>query len=226
MKYCPRCKVFIDGSRQRCPLCETKLTEKEGFSKIWSEGDFFPKVPDNSGIYNLCIKIFLLITVVAIVSSVADNYFFHHRGWWSFFVAAALACIWASAGIAIRKRKNILKNVLWQMIAISLICMIWDKLTGWRGWSVSFVLPITYMTAMLVLFILNKVMRLRAEDYMIYSMMGSLFGLIPLIFLIFGDLKYRVPSVLCVSASVVFLAVLIIFQGSYMVNELKRRSHW
>lgn len=226
MRYCPRCKVFVDGDRKRCPLCENKLIEKENPPEIKGEGDFLPKVPDNSGIYNLCIKIFLLITVIAIVASIAVNYFFRHRGWWSLFVAAALGCIWASAGIAIRKRKNILKNVLWQMIAISVICMVWDKMTGWRGWSVSFVLPITYMTAMLVLVILNKVMRLRAEDYMIYSLMGSLFGLIPLIFLIFGDLKYRVPSVLCVSASVVFVAVLAIFQGSHMVNELKRRSHW
>lgn len=226
MKYCPRCKVYVDGAKKRCPLCENKLTVKETPCGVREVGTVFPQVPDNSGIYNLCIKIFLLITVIAIVVSVAINYFFHHRGWWSLFVAAALACIWASAGIAIRKRKNILKNVLWQMILISLICILWDKLTGWRGWSVSFVLPITYMTAMLVLVVVNKVMRLWLEDYMIYSLMGCLFGLIPLIFLIFGDLKYRVPSVLCVSASVVFLAVLIIFQGSHMVNELKRRSHW
>lgn len=226
MRYCPRCKVFVDGERQRCPLCENTLVQKEDAPEIKGEGDFFPKVPDNSGIYNLCIKIFLLITVIVIVASVAINYFYHHRGWWSLFVAAALACIWASAGIGIRKRKNILKNILWQMIAISLICIVWDMMTGWRGWSVSFVLPITYMTAMLALFILNKVMRLRVEDYMIYSLMGSFFGLIPLIFLIFGNLKYRLPSVLCVSASIVFLAVLVIFQGGSMVNELKRRSHW
>lgn len=230
MKYCSKCGVYIENDTKRCPLCQNKLTEKEVSEALkhiaGEQQQVFPPVPDSTGIYNLCIKILLLISVIITVATVSVNYFFQGRGWWSLFVLAGLVCVWAAAGIAIRKRKNILKNVLWQMIVISLICVIWDKVTGWRGWSVDFVLPITYLTAMLILVIMNRVLKLQAEDYMIYGLLGSLFGLIPLIFLLLGQLKYRLPSVLCIGASIVFMAVLFIFQGGKMAAELKRRSHW
>lgn len=230
MKYCPKCGVYIEDDTARCPLCQNKLVKRKVPEKLQAitgtQGNIFPSVPDSTGVYNLCIKILLLISVIIGVAAVSVNYFFQERGWWSMFVLAGLVCVWAAAGIAIRKRKNILKNVLWQMIVISLICVIWDRVTGWRGWSVDFVLPITYLTAMLILVIMNRVLRLQAEDYMIYGLMGSIFGLIPLIFLLLGQLKYRLPSVLCIGASIVFMAVLFIFQGGKMAAELKRRSHW
>lgn len=230
MKYCMKCKVYVGGKNGWCPLCQNRLAEKEAAgADIYPgcvPGRIFPKIPDTAGIYSLCIRILLLLSVIAAVISVAVNYFIRSAGWWSLLVVAALVCLWLLAGMTIRKRKNILKNILWQMVMLSVICVIWDAMTKWRGWSVDFVLPILYSSAMIVLFVIQKVLRLKAEDYLVYGLMGGIFGLLPLIFLLTGLISHALPSVLCIAISVLFLAVLFIFQGGQMISELRRRSHW
>lgn len=39
------------------------------------------------------------------------------------------------------KRYNLLKNAMWQLIIVTVGCIIWDWLTRWHGWSIDFVLP-------------------------------------------------------------------------------------
>ena len=115
---------------------------------------------------------------------------------------------------------------MWQLAVVTTVCTVWDLLTGWHGWSVDFVLPIMYMAVMVTMFILNKVLRLQTQDYLIYGLMAGLFALIPLILMLTGLVGHALPSVLCLAVSVVFLAILFIFHGSAMVDELRRRSHW
>lgn len=220
MRYCGKCKVYIGGTGSRCPLCQNKLSGETATE------DVYPKIPDRGGVYNLAVKILLLLSVIAIVITVAVNYFFQSKGWWSLIVVGVLATVWFVAGTAIRKRKNILKNILWQVVIISAACVLWDKCTGWRGWSVDFVLPILYAVSMIAMFIMNKILRLRAEDYIVYGWMGSLFGLIPLFWLLTGSVRHRIPSVICIGESIIFIAILVIFQGSHVVSEIKKRSHW
>ena len=50
---------------------------------------------------------------------------------------------WLSLALAVRKRKNIPKGMLYQVALLSIICMIWDFATGWNGWSIDYV-PVSY----------------------------------------------------------------------------------
>ena len=228
MKYCTKCKVYVGDESDWCPLCQNRLKKADKSPEYESstKDGIFPKLTDPGEVYHLCIRILLMISVVVVVAAAVVNYFVRSKGAWSLIVLAAIVCGWIVAAITMRKRKSILKTILWQMVLISVICVLWDVGTHWRGWSVDFVLPILYMVVMVTIFILNKVLKLQAQDYLIYGLMAGLFALIPLIFLLTGCVRHTLPSVLCLAVSVLFLAVLFIFHGAQMIDELKRRSHW
>lgn len=219
MKYCDQCNVYIKGTKEKCPLCQRKLVGD-------SDEDVYPIIQGESQVYEKAVRILVLISIIVSVLSVAINYMMGRGMWWSLIVIGVLVIIWMMAAVAIRKRKNLLKNVLWQVVIITAVCIIWDKATGWYGWSTNFVLPTIYVAAMITLFVMNKVLKLQAEDYIIYGWMGALFGLLPLSFILTGNVQYRLPSVICICTGIVFLAVLIIFQGGQVISEFKRRSHW
>ena len=46
-----------------------------------------------------------------------------------------------SLSVAYTKRRNILKNEMWQLLLVTVLSIIWDHLTGWRGWSLDFIFP-------------------------------------------------------------------------------------
>ena len=52
--------------------------------------------------------------------------------------------LWLAGGLCglPAKRRNILKNETWQLLIITVLCILWDHFTGWRGWSLDFVFPI------------------------------------------------------------------------------------
>jgi hypothetical protein len=78
------------------------------------------------------------------------------------------------------------------------------------------------MTAM---FIANKVVKLKAGDYLLYLLIGAVMGLIPFLFLVFGWVIHQTPSMLSIFLSLVMIAAIVIFQGKEILLELQKRMH-
>lgn len=146
---------------------------------------------------------------------------FTQSGWWSLFVLGGIACLWISLYFIIQKRANISKTITYQVILISLFSVVWDALTGWRGWSIDYVIPIVCASSMLTVGIITKVKKVPKEDYMIYFVLEALFGIIPIIFFLTGILNTVYPSLICIALSLIFFAALFIFTGPSIIAELK-----
>lgn len=226
MQYCEKCKVKIVGSKEQCPLCQRSIRQIDENLEDTYQTDIFPYVPTIYRAHHMVFKIMNFISVVLIVISVAVNLLVSKEQWWSLFVIAGVACFWLSFYVAFRKRKNIPKNILYQVVTISCIVVLWDYITGWKGWSVDFVIPGLCFTDLLVLYILSKILHSDVEDYMIYMLIGGVFGVIPIVFYLFGWLNVVVPSIVCVASSILFFAGVVIFQGDKIREELKRRLHY
>lgn len=56
-------------------------------------------------------------------------------------MAGGTLTAWILTTVGYKKRRNLLKNALWQLILISAGLIIWDFATGWRGWSLDIALP-------------------------------------------------------------------------------------
>ena len=149
------------------------------------------------------------------VVSVAVNLLLPQSGLWSLFVLAGIGCLWISLAIAIRKRHNIPKNMLYQVVVISGLSALWDWLTGWRGWSIDYVIPIVCVCAMAALGILSRVMKWQISDLLVYFCLDGVFGIVPIIFYITGCLHVPYPSIVCVAVSVISLAAILLFAVSY-----------
>lgn len=117
------------------------------------------------------------------------------------------------------------QHILWQLFLVSVLSILWDYFTGWHGWSLDFVVPGICLVAMLSMTIVSRVMKVCVEEYLIYSVLGCLFGIVPLIFLLTGLVNYVYLPLICVAASIIFLAAIVIYQGENIAADLKRRLH-
>ena len=223
MRTCEKCRVSVSGSPDefgKCPLCQNPLagTDPAG-------SDVFPFIPLLGHKHGLMFRMLQLCSAVAVIVSAAVNWMFPQGGFWSLFVAAGVACVWLIIIISIRKRNNILKNLAYQVTAASILSVLWDVFTGWHGWSVDYVIPIAFITAMAATTVLARVLKMRAETYLIYSLLLILYGIIPAVFVLSGLCAIVYPAMICVTCSLVSFAALMIFEGKNMIGELHRRLH-
>ncbi|MFQ8599809.1 MAG: DUF6320 domain-containing protein [Oscillospiraceae bacterium] len=220
MKTCENCRLQVAGNREYCPLCQAELTGEGD-----PEQEAFPKIPTVYKQHTLFFRILLFSSIAGGVIALALNFMLPQSGWWSLFVLLGLGCTWASLAIAVRKRGNIPKNLLYQVVLISLLAALWDWVTGWRGWSIDYVVPLVCICAMVAMSVLARVLRLRIQDYMIYLCIDAVFGVVPIVFFLTGVLRVVYPALICVAGSLISLAALLVFEGQNMLLELKRRLH-
>ncbi|WP_019229863.1 DUF6320 domain-containing protein [Sedimentibacter sp. B4] len=218
MKYCNNCKVNVVGNRKYCPLCQEAI-------KGDPNDEVFPTISFVYREHGLFFKIMLLASIVIATVSVAFNILFPQRGAWSLFVLGGLGSVWASLITAINKRNNIPKNLVYQVMIISVITILWDLITGWRGWSITYVIPLVCVFAIISMAIISKVRNLHVEDYILYIIIDGLFGIIPVIFILMGLVKSLFPSLLCIVTSIISLSTILIFEEQKLRAEIKRRLH-
>ena len=222
MMYCNKCKVKVAGNKKFCPLCQNELKESD-YSPL--DQDVFPIIPTVYKKFNLFFKIFIFASICACVICVALNIMLFKSVWWSVFVVLGVVCVWISLFIAVQKRRNIPKNLVYQVFFASVISVIWDAVTGWKGWSLDFAVPCVCIAAMIAMAVLAFVLNIQIQDFIIYFVVNIIFGIIPTIFLIFNMVHIIYPSVICIAGSIITLAALIVFEGANMLSELKKRFH-
>ncbi len=219
MKFCKNCNVSISGKRKSCPLCQGRLTGDKAQEEV------FPKISFIYTEHSWFFKVMLLASIITATVSVAINILMPGGGAWSFFVLGGLASVWASLITLINQRKNIPKNIVYQVMTISATALIWDFLTGWRGWSINYIIPLVCVFAMISMAIISKIRKLHIEDFILYIIIDALFGIVPVIFIVFGLLDVLYPSIICISTSIISLSTIIIFEDKSLTAEIKRRLH-
>ncbi len=86
-------------------------------------------------------------------------------------------------------------------------------------------IPTICVGAMIVMAVAAKILKIGVSDLIIYLLVDGIFGFVPVIFLILGQVDVGYPSVICVACSAINLLALIVFEGDNMKNELKKRMH-
>ncbi|MDD4565222.1 MAG: DUF6320 domain-containing protein [Eubacteriales bacterium] len=219
MQYCDHCQVSIRGNKKRCPLCKNVIAADDNDTeKIYP---YIPLLYES----HLVIRILIFITIVTIVVSFAVYRLIPSNINWPVFVLLGLLSVWLSIALVLRKRNNITKNIMWLVALASALSILWDWMIDWKGWSLDYVIPIVCVAAICSMYVTAKVMKLGARDYTIYFLLAGLFGIMPVLFIMFDWLNVLYPSIICVSVSIIFLSAIIIFQGSSIKSELNKKMH-
>lgn len=221
MQYCRQCHLHLRGNRERCVLCGKTLVTTD--SSAGCE-EVFPEIPLTYE-RHLAIRILIFISVTAIAASLALEMIIPTSVNWPLFVIFGLLSTWLGFIVVLWKRHNIPKTILWQVVIVSLLSVFWDWQTGWRGWSLTYFMPLIYVAAEMVMYITARAMKISTREYLTYALLDSIFGIIPIVFILFHLVDTVYPSIICVTVSVIFLAAIFIFQGENIVKELKKKTH-
>lgn len=169
------------------------------------------------------MQIFSFLCIVVTVVCGMLNYLTLETLNWFWFAAAGCFCGWLVVFVAYAKRRNILKNESWQLLIITVLCILWDHFTGWRGWSLDFVFPFGSLAVLGSVPVIARVNHLESEEYLYYFMQAAMIGCVPLILLWTDLVHYKIPSVVCVGISFLVLAGLFIFQRKNMTREFHKK---
>lgn len=220
MRRCSECAVDIEGTWTRCPLCTAPVAGDAIASPL-------PAVPLRFSRRRVLRVLFLTSIVVILASFVAQLLF--SRGLAGLgvlrFVWLGVITMWLVVLMAVRKRRNVAKGTVYLVVLVGLVCAYWDYLTGWRGWSLTYAVPIVNACSIVALLITVRVMRIEVGEHILYSGLTVLLGLAPLGFLAFGWVANPVPSGICGALSLFALVLMQLARGPDVRHELSKRLH-
>jgi len=220
MRHCPECAVDIEGAWTRCPLCEGPISGEATPSPL-------PAVPLEFSRRRV-LRVLFLASLAVILSSFVVQLLFSRgldgigalRSVWLGVIA-----MWLVVLMAVRKRRNVAKGTVYLVILVGLVCVYWDYLTGWRGWSLTYAVPIVCACSIFALLITVRVMRIEVGEHIVYSGLAVLLGIAPIGFLVFGWVTTPLPSAICGALSLVVLGLLQHARSAEVRHELAKRLH-
>lgn len=171
------------------------------------------------------VKIFTFAMIALAVITLGINYMVKPETNWALYTMFGAMCMWFVSILGYFKRKNLYKNAIWQQVIVTVICVIWDVLTGWKGWSLQFVFPAVNLVILISLFVISLVQREHIRKNMIYFLMSAAIGLIPFIFIVTNSLVY--PQIALVGSIISFLTItaVVIFMWSDVKHEVMKKFH-
>lgn len=186
----------------------------------------YPELKENKELEMKVYKFFTFFCLIAIVFMIDLDFSYRPSVRWTLFSAGGIASMWLASTIGFFKRYNLLKNAMWQLVIMSNVSILWDWLTGWRGWSIDFVVPIVSVAILLFMVVVAVVQKWPAKEYMSYLVMASLYGLIlPLLLLVFGAVQLRFPSLVGIAVCFLFLAGILLFKWKEFREEMNKKFH-
>ncbi len=199
------------------------LLEREEIPCRLEENTFPGQRENNRNAVRKFFETFTFICVAIAVVCGMVNYMLNDHLSWSLFVGAGCFCTWLVVTVAYGKRRNILKNLMWQLLIITVAGLLWDCFTGWRGWSVDYLLPLASLVVLCSMLVITKVKKLEKSEYLFYLIEAGLFGWIPSILLFAGAVQVTYPSVLCGGISFLVIVGLFIFQRKEFIKEFHKK---
>lgn len=215
MGICKKCNVRVSGSNS-CPLCQSPIV-KEG-------EEVFPYIEDIYSRYKLFFKILLLIAFISSLICVFIDTIIKPVHF-CIYVIAGWLCLLIILKIALSKRYNIPKSVIYQTVVISILLFLWDYFTGFLGWSISYAIPIICIVGSLDILITALIMHKYIDENLIYLICSALIGLVPNIFLYTNIVSPRLPSLICVFLNVLSFGIILVLKWEVLKEEFIRRFH-
>lgn len=187
-----------------------------------------PEFPPQGKPVRRAASFFQWLTFFSIAAAVVTgilNLIITPKNYWCLFVFGGILCTWLVTVMGYYKRHNLMKNCMWQLVIAWAACLVWDAATGWRGWSLDYVLPGAVVIVLGSMWAILWLQKLKMTEYLIYLLMASGLGLLPLLFWALGLVSVAYPSLICAGVCVLLLVGLLIFKHGEVMQELHKKLH-
>ncbi len=219
MRKCHKCLVEVKSNRKKCPLCG-ELLEGEGRNT-----PTYPPYQPLSKHINLFLRITLFITIVTALVTIITNIITYQGTWWAVYVILGLFYSWIVIKSTIMSRRNVAKKLFVQMIAVSIIVIIVEKISKSSGWALDYVVPSLSSLTLIAIIIMIITQQMRFNDYLLYLLTAILISFIPMILYWTHVVAILWPSVTSGIIGIVTIVGMIIFADTATKDELKKRFH-
>lgn len=222
MKHCRRCDIDIKDGRATCPLCDSVLEGKDQAEPT------YPEIGYEMQRFLFVKRLFYFGLLVVGATSVLINYytFQHFHGiYWSLIVLVAIAYCWFTVSYTLLNHTNLGAKVIFQAVGILLVTVIIDYVTGYRGWSLRFVIPGMLLLADFALLVLMALRPERWQGFFMCQIAVCVLSVVPVVMAYVGLIDNMFLAILDCFILWLSLAGTIIFGGRRTRLELKRRFH-
>jgi hypothetical protein len=221
MKYCKKCNVYVRSGSRKCPLCFSGLTATD-------EADSpagYPDLTEQSGKYNILLRLFLFLSVSVTLLSVVVNIWCWHGILWSFIVMTGILLLWETIGLMILSKKNAGLKVISQTLVVLILLITIDSVLGWKQWSIGLIAPFIIIASTCAMTIVLYINRTKWREYMLFQFLITINGFIPVLLYWIGITKIIWPGAVGALYSLLTLLGMMIFADKQFKNELKKRFH-
>lgn len=219
MAKCKKCNIEILDETEFCPLCHSVIESTDPLE------DMYPDIRIMMYKRIMASRIFLLCAIVAQVILTLINYLTSTAIWWCAITGLALLYSYLVLRYAIIGKSGYrIKTFLLTLIAILGMISI-DFVTGYRGWSVDYVLPsaILFMDAAILFCVIYN--RRSWQSYIMLQLLMIIASLIPIILTTMGLERNPFIAFTPLAVSALLFMGTMILGGRRATSELKRRFH-
>jgi hypothetical protein len=214
---CKKCDIDINTISNNCPLCGSSLIGEK-------ERSVYPHIKSKLT-SNFVRKLVLFIVLIISITVLIINVVLTPKIKWGSFVVAALISSYLIFRSIMNGRKKVLKLLFTLNFLIICLAIFWDYYTGYRGWSLNFVLPSLCISYGIFLIVLRFVsyFAFRENSYSVY--LNVLLEFVPIILLYYGKITFKPLAIISLIFGIANLLILIIFDGSRFKDDLEKKLH-
>ncbi len=220
MRRCEDCGVQVAGTRGRCPLCGEPLEKVPG-----EEREIYPKVPLLRKKYKKLLFPLFLFSIACCVAAGIVNLVFPQTGFWSLIVLCGVLYLWSCLRTAVTKRGNLPKQLFLQTLFLSALLLLLDLLTGWRGWSAGYGVPLLSTASMMALAVYYWGFRWEDHHIVQYVALDLLYSVVSAVLFFTGCAGVLWPSLLCMCMGVGSFLAVVLFRRKVILGQLHRGAH-
>ena len=214
MQNCKKCRIQIQGEKERCPLCGGKLVGEPSERA-------FPVLPKTKvtrmSFMRVSLFLFCAFETAMIVLGCCLEYW---PGWLLLAMVAAVVGI-IDISLAVYYRNNLLQLVAVEVYIGLVVTVMVDLFTGRPYWSVNWVLPIAFACLPVATAIIGKASNMEVDDYILYLLFDVIMSTgVQGILLLNRIHTFRYPALISIAFVIVFFLWIIIFNH----RELRRET--
>lgn len=216
MRICTNCHVNCIGSDRHCPLCGSPLAD-EGPSEY-----AYP-------VYRIKKHILGKILASAGLSAVFIMLFINYFTWqdapypWSAAASLGILLLYLFARTWTSRRPSLGAKLFLSFIFSMVIIVYLDCVTGFDGWSTSYVIPISSSVFTIVLTILTMTGRKHYPSFFSYMMVFMIISLLSPLLCLLSLAKIRWLGMLPLLCGLICFTTLAIIRKRDLSSELKKR---
>lgn len=217
---CKVCNVEVSGMSQNCPLCGSYINIQE------KDRCMYPDVKNVSiGHNSKKFKIFFFIAILTSIVLFTVNILTYSKYLWFIIPVSAIWLTFFLIGIPLFKRELTPKMIVLDTLASSAFLVLMDCVTGYKGWSMSYVVPFLIFGSSAATTCTVMLKKMTWKEFYLFQMSIVAICFIPILARIFFKFVFW-PSIISAVYGLITIIGMFILGDRKFKFETKKRFHF